>query len=65
MIDFRPYKAVRLGNQGARLGGGGVGLGVRIIPLRYVSAAEMQTLIYSFATLVANIFFFAPMQMGT
>ncbi len=40
--------AVRLGNQGARLGGGGVGFGVRIIPLRYVSAAEMQAIIAPF-----------------
>ena len=40
--------AVRLGNQGARLGGGGVGFGVRIIPLRYVSATEMQTIITPF-----------------
>ncbi len=40
--------ALRLGNQGARLGGGGVGFGVRIIPLRYVSATEMQTIITPF-----------------
>lgn len=40
--------AVRLGRLSPRLGGGGVGYGVRIIPLSYVSASEMQAIIAPF-----------------
>ena len=37
--------ALRQGNLTPRLGGGRVGYGVRIVPLNYVSALEMQTII--------------------
>ena len=37
--------AVRRGALGPRLGGGGAGYGVRIIPLNYISAVEMQAII--------------------
>ena len=41
--------AVRQGGLGPRLGGGGgVGYGVRIVPLSYVSAVEMQSIIAPF-----------------
>lgn len=40
--------AVQKGNLSPRLGGGKVGYGVRIVPLRYVSAVEMQTIIAPF-----------------
>ena len=40
--------AVQKGNLSPRLGGGKVGYGVRIVPLRYVSALEMQTIIAPF-----------------
>jgi general secretion pathway protein D len=41
--------AVRQGSLGPRLGGGGrVGYGVRIVPLSYVSAIEMQAIIAPF-----------------
>lgn len=36
-----------------------------VIPMNYDITFIQCILIYSFATLVANIFFFAPMQMGT
>lgn len=36
-----------------------------VLPLSYNLSIAQSALIYSFATLVANIFFFAPMQMGT
>ncbi|MGC3977011.1 MAG: lysylphosphatidylglycerol synthase transmembrane domain-containing protein [Paludibacteraceae bacterium] len=36
-----------------------------VLPLSYSLNLAQTVLIYSFATLVANIFFFAPMQMGT
>lgn len=39
---------IRQGNLTPRLGRGGAGYGVRIVPLRYVSAAEMQTIIAPF-----------------
>lgn len=40
--------AVRRGHLTPRLGGGGVGYGVRIIPLNYISAVEMQAIIAPF-----------------
>lgn len=40
--------AVQKGKLSPRLGGGKVGYGVRIVPLRYVSAVEMQTIIAPF-----------------
>lgn len=40
--------AVQKGSLVPRLGGGKVGYGVRIVPLRYVSAAEMQAIIAPF-----------------
>ncbi|MDS4028948.1 MAG: type II secretion system secretin GspD [Candidatus Contendobacter sp.] len=40
--------AVRRGYLTPRLGGGGVGYGVRIIPLNYISAVEMQAIIAPF-----------------
>ncbi len=40
--------AVKQGNLVPRLGRGGVGYGVRIVPLRYVSAVEMQAIITPF-----------------
>jgi len=40
--------AVRQGGLTPRLGGGGVGYGIRIVPLRYISATEMQTIIAPF-----------------
>ena len=36
-----------------------------VIPMNYDITFIQCILIYSFATLIANIFFFAPMQMGT
>ena len=36
-----------------------------VIPMNYEITYIQCVLIVSFATLVANIFFFAPMQMGT
>lgn len=40
--------AIKQGNLVPRLGRSGVGYGVRIVPLRYVSAAEMQAIITPF-----------------
>ncbi|MDG4555304.1 MAG: type II secretion system secretin GspD [Candidatus Competibacter sp.] len=40
--------AAQRGNLVLRLGQGGAGYGVRIVPLRYVSATEMQTIITPF-----------------
>ena len=40
--------AAQRGNLAPRLGQGGAGYGVRIVPLRYVSATEMQTIIAPF-----------------
>ncbi|MDG4558618.1 MAG: type II secretion system secretin GspD [Candidatus Contendobacter sp.] len=40
--------AVRRAHLAPRLGGGGVGYGVRIIPLNYISAVEMQAIIAPF-----------------
>ncbi|MBK8535949.1 MAG: type II secretion system secretin GspD [Candidatus Competibacteraceae bacterium] len=40
--------AVKQGGLTPRLGGSGVGYGVRIVPLRYISATEMQTIVAPF-----------------
>ena len=40
--------AVKQGWLTPRLGGSGVGYGVRVVPLRYISATEMQTIVAPF-----------------